>query len=142
MSVAKIMSKSPVMVEMDNSLKVVKDIFNRTRFHHLLVVDSGRLTGVISDRDLLKVLSPAVGTPAETSRDAAALNKKAHQIMTREPISISPDVSILDAIDIFNTHAISCIPVVVDDGRPVGIVSWRDILRFIAAQRDRQSAGA
>lgn len=139
MSVAKIMSKSPVTVEMDNSLRVVKGLFEQTRFHHVLVVESGQLCGVVSDRDLLKALSPSVGTAAETSRDVAMLNKKVHQIMTREPVSIAPEASIYDAIDIFNTQNISCIPVVSEDNRPVGIVSWRDILRFIVAVRAQQT---
>ncbi len=88
MSIEKIMSKTVVTVEMDDSLKVVKDIFDNTNFHHLLVVESGKLFGVISDRDLLKSLSPDIGTVAETSKDTATLNKRAHQIMTRKPVTL------------------------------------------------------
>ncbi len=80
MSVEKIMSKTAVTVEMDDSLRTVKEIFDKTRFHHLLVVESGKLIGVISNRDLLKVLSPNIGTVHETARDAACLNKRVHQI--------------------------------------------------------------
>ena len=72
------MTKKVVTVEMDDSLRLVKEIFDNVSFHHLLVVDGGKLYGVISDRDLLKNLSPNIGTVAETSRDLAALNKKAH----------------------------------------------------------------
>ena len=49
MNVEKIMSKRIVTVERDDSLKVVKEIFDNARFHHLLVVESGKLFGVISD---------------------------------------------------------------------------------------------
>jgi len=86
MNIEKVMSKTVVTVEMDDSLKMIKGIFNSTRFHHLLVVESGKLYGVISDRDLLESLSPNIGTITETTRDAAMLNKKAHQIMTRREI--------------------------------------------------------
>lgn len=138
MTVEKIMSKSIVTVEMDDSLKVVKEIFDNVCFHHLLVVESGKLFGVISDRDLLKAMSPNIGTTAETARDLATLNKKAHQILTRKPVSLSPDTSIYEAIEIFNSHNISCIPVVDEDTKPIGIISWRDILKAIVARREKQ----
>jgi acetoin utilization protein AcuB len=136
MRVEKIMSTLVVTVEMDDSLRVVKDIFDHTRFHHLLVVKSGKLFGVISDRDLLKSLSPNIGTAAETRKDAATLNKRVHRIMTRKPVTLTPDAEIFDAIDVFNNRNISCIPIVDDEYRPIGVLSWRDILKAIVAARD------
>ncbi len=137
MSVEKIMSKPVVTIEMDDSLRMVKEIFDNTRFHHLLVVESGKLFGVISDRDLLKALSPNIGTAAETNRDAASLNKRVHQIMTRKPITLGQNAGIFDAIEIFNNHNISCIPVVDDGRKPVGIISWRDILKALESNRGK-----
>jgi acetoin utilization protein AcuB len=142
MSVEKIMSKSVVTVGMDDSLKVVKDIFDHTRFHHLLIVESGKLVGVLSDRDLLKALSPNIGTAAETDRDAASLNKRVHQIMTRQPVTLGPHARLDDAIDIFNRHNISCIPVVDDEQKPVGIISWRDILKAFESNRGKHPDNA
>ncbi len=136
MNIEKIMSKSIVTVELDDSLKVVKDIFDNTPFHHLLVVESGKLFGVISDRDLLKTLSPNIGTISETVKDMAALNKKVHQIMTRKPITLASDEGIDEAIKSFNQHNISCLPVVNDKLQPIGIISWRDILKAVASNPD------
>ena len=129
--VVEIMSETVVTVEMDDSLAVIKEIFDNTGFHHLLVVESDKLLGVISDRDLLKALSPNIGTLSETVRDLASLNKRAHQIMTRKAVTLGPDAAIVDAIEIFNTHNISCIPVVDEQNKPVGIISWRDILKTL-----------
>jgi len=84
---------------------------------------------VVSDRDLLKALSPFVGTAAETARDVATLNRRVHQIMSRKPITLPPDASIAEAVRLILEHRISCIPVVDAHFRPVGILSWRDILR-------------
>jgi len=131
MEIEKIMSKTIVTVEMDDSLKLVKEIFDNARFHHLLVVQYGKLFGVISDRDLLKAISPFIGTPEETNRDRATLKKRAHQILTRKPITLAPDAMIHDALRIFNSHNVSCIPIVDYQQRPVGIITWRDILRVL-----------
>lgn len=135
MSVERIMSTILVTVEMDDSLRAVKEIFDNSRFHHLLVVESGKLFGIISDRDLLKALSPNLGTMSETARDLASLNKKAHQIMTRKPVTLEQNAGINDAIDIFINHNISCIPIIDNGRKPVGIISWRDILKSLALQR-------
>lgn len=131
------MSAPVVSVEMDDSLKVVKEIFDNTRFHHLLVIESDKLIGVISDRDLLKTLSPDIGTVRETSKDLAILNKKAHQIMTRNPITLGPEAGIHEAVDVFNHNNISCIPIVENNKTPIGILSWRDILKEISARRNK-----
>lgn len=131
MNVKEIMSTSLVTVEMDDTLKVVKVIFDNVNIHHLLVVGDDKLFGVISDRDMLKALSPNIGTIVEMNRDTITLNKRVHQIMTSEPVTLTPNADISDAIEIFSNHDISCIPVVDNENRPVGIISWRDIIKAI-----------
>ena len=131
MNVENIMSKNVVTVNMNDSLIIVKEIFDNTRFHHLLVTESGKLFGIISDRDLLKTISPNIGTASETSWDTETLNQKAHQIMTRELVTLKPDAQINSAIHIFNHHNISCIPIINDENEPVGILGWRDILKTL-----------
>lgn len=131
MTVASIMTTPPVTVTMDDSLAAIRQIFAETRFHHLLVVESHRLLGIISDRDLLKALSPHLGTAQESRRDAAALHKKAHQIMSRKPLVVGQWQGIAAALELFHNNTISCLPVVAEDGAPVGILSWRDLFRAI-----------
>jgi acetoin utilization protein AcuB len=133
MNVRQIMTKKIVTVELDDSLAMVKEIFDNLKFHHLLVVESQKLVGVVSDRDLLKALSPNLGTVSATLKDEATLNKRVHQIMTSELITLHPDATIGDAVNLFNTHKISCIPIVDNEFRPLGIVSWRDLLKAVAA---------
>lgn len=130
MSVIRIMTKEVVTVGLDESLRTVHDIFQRENFHHLLVVEEEKLIGVISDRDLNRAISPFVGTLDEQARDLVTLNLKAQQIMSRDPIVVSPGDTIFKAIKIFNRNTISCIPVVDQDNKPVGIISWRDVLRY------------
>ena len=134
MAMGDIMTAPVVTVDMDDRLERVKEIFDAKGFHHLLVTDeSGKLTGIVSDRDLLRALSPYVGSAAETSRDLATLNKRVHQIMTRRPLTLRPQSAIAEAVNLLLTQRISCIPIVDDDSKPVGIVSWRDVLKSLAA---------
>lgn len=133
MEINEIMTKSVVTVELDDTVRTLKDIFDNVEFHHVLVISSGTLYGVISDRDLLKNLSPNIGTIAETYRDLASLNKKAHLIMTRKPVTLPLDASNSDAVAVFNNHRVSCIPVVDENHKPKGVLSWRDLLKVIPA---------
>lgn len=134
MKLRDIMTSRVVSVELDDSLETVKGIFDSARFHHLLVVGSDKkLLGVISDRDLLRAISPYVGTLAEQARDLATLKKRVHQIMTRAPITLTAEASVTDATQLFLAHRVSCIPVVDTGFRPVGIVTWRDVLKSLPA---------
>jgi len=132
LKLAGVMSTRLVTVEIDDPLEVVKEIFDSVKFHHLLVVDSGKkLCGVISDRDLLRALSPYIGTASENARDTATLKKRVHQIMTRQPVTLPPEATVADAVKIFLEHRVSCIPVVGPGFKAVGIVSWRDVLKSL-----------
>lgn len=130
MDVGTIMTTRVVSVEMDDRLDVVKKIFDTLKFHHLLVVDDRRiLKGVVSDRDLLKALSPYIGSAAENARDIATLNKRVHQIMSRNLLTLQPRASVAEAVKQFLDHRVSCIPIVDGEFKPVGILSWRDVLK-------------
>ncbi|WP_398470903.1 CBS domain-containing protein [Tardiphaga sp.] len=54
---------------------------------------------------------------------------KAHQIMTRNVVTIAPDASIHDAAKLMIDHHVSGLPVVDEDGKLIGIVTERDFLR-------------
>ncbi len=135
MQISQIMSTKPVSVSLDDHLDVVKDIFDNAKFHHILVVDEGKLFGVISDRDLLKAISPNIGTNRYTARDLETLDQPVHRIVTRKPLTLTPDATVDDAVEIFNNNRISCIPIVDSEDVAVGIVSWRDIMKSFAALR-------
>ncbi len=130
MSVKKIMTKKVLTVSMDTEIFALQEYFNNVKIHHLVVMEDNEVVGIVSDRDVLKCLSPYLSTAAELERDTRTLQKKAHQIMTRNPITITPDGSIKQAVRLILEHNIGCLPVVNTNGRLDGIVSWRDVFRY------------
>lgn len=56
MKITKLITRRVVCINMDDPLNKAKRLFEEHGFHHLLVLEKGRLVGVISDRDLLKRL--------------------------------------------------------------------------------------
>ncbi len=129
--IGRIMTTRVVTIEMDDSLEVVRDLFKKVRIHHLLVVDNQKLVGIISDRDMLKAVSPFVGTMSETTRDRATLNKRAHQIMSHHPVTVRSSCSLQEAAQLMLARGVSCLPVTTMNGEVLGIVTWKDVLRAI-----------
>lgn len=132
MSIKSLMSTNLVTINAYDTLGAVKDIFELVTFHHILVLEHQKLVGIISDRDYLKVVSPKLGTVLETEKDIMPLNKKAHQIMSRNVISVKENASVLEVVECFERHAVSCVPVINLDNEPIGIISWRDVMSALA----------
>jgi acetoin utilization protein AcuB len=130
MKVSEVMTSEVIKVDMDDRLTVVKDILDSAPFRHLLVVEDEELQGVISDRDMLRCLSPFIGTEAESVRDTKTIDQRAHQVMTRSPLTVESSLSVREALLIMLEHSIGCLPIV-DDGNIVGIFTLHDGLRAL-----------
>jgi len=128
-TVGAIMTSRVVTIEMDDSLQVIQDVFRRVKFHHLVVVDEGKIVGIISDRDFFKAISPFVNTLSETNRDRATLEKRAHQIMSHYPITVRKSCMIEKAARMMLERGISCLPVTHADGTVEGILTWKDLFK-------------
>ncbi len=129
MNMRDVMTKAVVTVDAYDTVAHIRDIFENSAFHHLIVTERGRVKGVISDRDLLKNLSPFVGNAhMERQQDSNLLKRKAHQIMSRSPVVASIETHVDDAAERILRHSVSCLPVVTADQRVLGIVTWRDLL--------------
>ena len=136
MKISSIMTKEVTTVDMDISLGAMCGIFDKKKFHHLLVMEDGELCGVISDRDVLKALSPFLNTPSVQGKDLNTLRKRAHQIMSRKPTTITKEASAKDAVRLMFQEDISCLPVVSSDGQIEGIVTRKDLLQAYSQQVD------
>jgi acetoin utilization protein AcuB len=136
MQIHRIMTTKVVTVSADDKVKTLQDLFERFRFHHLLVIDEDKsLVGVISDRDLLKALSPFIFTLVERPQDLRTLEKRVCQIMShRKLITASKNQTVGQAAILMLNNNISCLPVVSHDKTIEGIVTWKDIFRWLVRQ--------
>ena len=125
MNVASIMTRNVLTVEMDYSIQIIRDIFKNFEFHHILVLKNHKLIGVISDRDLID----------KEEHDTITLDKKAHEIMSRNLITVDVETSMEKASDLLLENYISCLPVISPQSSVEGIVSWKDILKFYSKNK-------
>ena len=131
MKIERLMSTRLITIDMDVSLKEIRELFEKASFHHLLVTEKDKLVGVISDRDILRWTSPFIGTPQERPADEHLLHKRAHQIMTRHPVTLYNTDSVAKALQLLVDKKLSCLPVTDADGSLVGIITARDFLQFM-----------
>ncbi len=125
-TVNEVMTHDPRTVETTANLVEVAVEMRDGDVGAVLVVEEGRVRGIVTDRDLV-VRSMASG------RDPHAT--PVGSLCSKNLVSVTPDQSIDDAIQLIREHNVRRIPVV-QDGRPMGIISIGDL----AVERDENSA--
>ena len=88
----------------------------------LLVDERGRLSGILTDADLRRLLLK--------HRSTDVLNEPVERFMNRDPKRIAAGELASEALAIMNRYRIDELPVVDGDGRPVGIIDVQDLLGF------------
>lgn len=99
----------------------------RNGIRHLVIVDDHTsLLGVVSETDFRRHINLA----ALTGR------RQVSTVMSRSVFSMSPESSLREALDLMQSHHDTCV-VVVEAGRPVGIVTERDVVRLYSSYPDQ-----
>lgn len=113
-------------VHPDEVIDLVANLMDWNNIRHVPVEDEQHhLVGLVSYRSLLRVLARDLPHTKDAPLPVSA-------IMQKNPITVVPETTTLDAIALMRRHKVACLPVV-KDGRLVGIVSERHYLH-IAAQ--------
>jgi len=126
-----IMARDPHTLEADDVLDLADDLMSMARIRHIPILASGKLVGIVSQRDLF--FSALVKTLGLQQREQKDLMKtiRARELMSQPVITISPGASVKEAARLMGENKIGCLPVV--KGKQfVGIVTETDILRYVA----------
>lgn len=126
-TIQKLMTPNPVALPADSSLHEAARCMKQDDIGDVIVLDNGTVCGVVTDRDIV------VRAVAE-SRDPSTT--KLADICSRDLVTVAPTDSVENAVRLMREHAIRRLPVVEQDGSPVGIVSLGDL----AVERDPDSA--
>lgn len=128
--VSMIMSRDLVIVAPEDPIHRIHDIFEENLFHHIPVVEQGRLVGIIAKTDYSKIRHMLATTwSGETICRDMYEDMCAGDIMTANPLKIGSEDSISLAADIIKRNAIHALPVV-DHGQLIGIVTAHDLLTY------------
>lgn len=116
-----------ITVEAGDSLARVRKLLTEYPIHHVPVLDGNKLVGIISPTDLLRLgLDPDV--PADSG---AGAQYSASQAMETRLVTLHPKDTLLQAAKLFSQESFNSLPVVDELGELVGILTTRDLLRFM-----------
>jgi acetoin utilization protein AcuB len=128
--VAEIMTTDVVAIEPQNSIATAIRLMRQGQLRRLPVVDDDVLVGIVTSGDLRRITGLA-----SILKDPSQDNFLWHHIpvanvMSRDPISLTPDAPISEAARLLVEHKIGGLPIVVD-GRLVGIITTSDLLETL-----------
>lgn len=131
-----LMTPDPISVHADQSLVDAAANMAARGIRHLCVVDGERrVIGMLSDRDLRSQIGDTFAratTPGSTPSERLSSLRVAHA-MTEGARCALPETPLSDLVNIFLTEHIGAVPVLDEDDHLIGIVSYIDILRALAA---------
>lgn len=97
---------------------------------HLPIVDGDKVVGVISDRDVQRYAPSLLAKITPEEYNAIFENTPLERVMTRDPVTVSPDATVREAAEVMHEGKLGCLPVV-EDGHLVGIITKADMLRIL-----------
>ena len=130
MKVADLMSTDLVTLTEDETLAHAQRCMARGRIRHLPVVRDGRLTGLVTHRDLLAA-SFSIFAEIERNEQRRIFDTVGVvEAMHRDVVTVTPDLGVAQAASILLENKYGCLPVVDDQGMLLGIVTEADFLRL------------
>lgn len=131
MFVSKSMTKKVITINKDADIFEAKEKMAEHRIRHLPVVTRDyHLIGIVSDRDIRSAMPSKALSDYNSKKMRAKIAKlKIKDIMTIDPVTISPLHTIQDALVIIQKTRVGAFPVVDEKGKLRGIISVRDLLR-------------
>jgi CBS-domain-containing membrane protein len=117
----------------EDHLSKVEEKIRQYHIRHLPIVDrEERLVGIVTLRDLFQC-APPHRTEEGLTFDREHLDEFILKyIMTPNPVTLGPENTIQDAVEIMAREKYGCIPIVAGDRKLLGIVTQIDILKFLS----------
>ena len=127
MRVVDVMTKDPLIVTPSETVAQADELMAENKIRQLPVVKGRELVGIITDRDIRSFLSNSLLSAPEAREKA--LHTQIAEVMTTNPLALSPDDNLQDAVELLINEKIGGIPVVDEVEGIVGIATYVDALR-------------
>jgi acetoin utilization protein AcuB len=130
MKVNELMTEKVITISPEDKVDKVFFLFHYESIRHLPVVtEKGTLVGIISDRDIKKVLGPRHKKHMQNDGTLLTVSaRKVRMMMHRQPMTIGPDERAAEAAAIMVSNKIGALPVI-NNKKLVGIITATDILK-------------
>ena len=128
-AVSKLRPNKPIITNTsDTILQVCQAIANKRGFASLIAADSGELTGIITDKDIVRRV---------VARDIDANREKVSSVMTKNPTFVYSSDMAMDALGIMIDNRYRHLPVIDNDGHIVGLLNISKCLNDAISKLER-----
>jgi CBS-domain-containing membrane protein len=132
-TVSEVMTRDVVRLDENDNLLNLLASLKTLHFRHLPVTDDERLVGLLTERDLL-ALSGSDLLPHHEASDRVLLERfRVRDVMVRDVVTASPEMSIHAAGELLLQHRFGCLPVVDSKNALVGIVTSSDFVKLVVS---------
>jgi CBS domain-containing protein len=115
-------------VEPDAKLSVAIKLLSERRIGAVLVLNQGRIEGILSERDIVRVLG---------ERGAGVLDEPVSSVMTRKVVSCREKDTVSEIMETMTLGKFRHLPVV-EDGKVVGLISIGDVVKWRVGEYERE----
>lgn len=137
-----VMTNLVLTVRPEDEISQVAKRLLASRISGAPVVEGGRLVGIVSETDLVKMYSAFSRNVSLVDPDQRTDIALVGNVMTTRVVSITPDATIWEAASLIDRHAVRRLPVVDEDGFVVGVVARADLVRYMAQQQEVSTPAA
>lgn len=117
MQVREIMNRNVVVAKKDITLKEASEVMSKLHIGSLVITEDQKIIGMLTSTDILKAV-------AGEKKPEITL---AEEIMSKNVVTVDPEKSIGDAVELMVKNKIKKLPVV-SEGKIVGIITASDIM--------------
>jgi CBS domain-containing protein len=128
MKIAEVMSRTVVTLTPEQTLRDAVELLRSKHIRHLPVVEDSKLIGIVTDRDVKRATPSLLSGVDRDEYDRVLDETKIAQIMTREPMTVTPESELKAAVKVFIERKVGALPVV-SGSKLVGIVTEIDLLK-------------
>jgi CBS domain-containing protein len=129
--VADVMTRDVHTLGPNDRLALAEELMKQGRFRHVVVVDDGRVVGVVSQRDIFHgALAWSLGQ-GRRAHETLLASSAVKDVMASNVVTVDPQAVLAEAAALLRDHKIGCLPVVAGD-ELVGILTEGDFLALLA----------
>jgi acetoin utilization protein AcuB len=123
------MTSDPTTLGPDDPLLQAVLTVRSLSIRHVPILENGELVGLITDRDLGRASPSILGRTSQEEYNQVFQQNTIRRIMVKNPVTVTPDSLLGDAVAMLHENKWGCVPVC-EDGKLVGILTMTDVLRY------------
>lgn len=128
MLVKECMTKDPVTCSPDEDVRVVFGRLTDMKIRQALVLEGGKLIGIVTDRDLRMAVVETVSGQGLTVRS----------VMTPKPVTVAEDSQLREAAGLLSKNKFNALPVLSAAGELAGVLTTTDVLNGLVRALDAE----